>query len=98
MTSMSATFFYSILALSVLVGAAGALQVRRSRTKTARLRHAKVAVGGFGSLMIILCVNMIESMLSLLVIGAAVYWLTRHLRTRNSPLVRFIDKQIAKTS
>ena len=95
---MSTTFFISLIAICLLVGAAGALQVQRSRTKASRLKFAKIAVGGFGSLGIILCVTMLESLLSFLVIAAAILYLTRHLRTRSSPLVRYIDKKIAKTS
>jgi hypothetical protein len=43
-------------------------------------------------------VSMLESLLPLLVIAGAVLWLTRHLRNRTSPLARYIDKKIAKTS
>ncbi len=95
---MSNTFLFSLLAICLLVGAAGSLEARRSRTKAARLRSVKIAVGGFGSLFIILCVSMLESLLPLLVIAGAVLWLTRHLRNRTSPLARYIDKKIAKTS
>lgn len=95
---MSTVSFATLSAVCLAVGFTAVWRLRRTRREDQRLRYAKLALGAFGSLAVLVGVQMLVDLLPFLVVVFAVAWMARRLSMRTSMIVRFVDKQFAKMS
>jgi hypothetical protein len=95
---MSSVSFATLSAVCLALGCAALWKLRRTRCEDKRLRCAKLALGSFGSLVVLFGVQMLVDLLPILVVAFAVAWIARRLSMRTSMIVRFVDKQFAKMS
>lgn len=93
-STMSTTLFLTLGVVSIAVGMVSIAHSRKARTRRLRVRSARIAVGAFGSLAILLAVNLLADVLPLLVVAGLVWLLVRHLWRGNSSILRFVEQKI----
>ena len=95
---MNTILFLVLSALALMTGISATMHSRRTRDRRVRERSAKWALGAYGSLAIALGVMLLSEFLPLLVTAVLVYWFARYLKQGRSPILRFVEQKIAKSS